>query len=39
MIYADFEGILAPKNNKKKTPDVSYSNKCPIMFLAVMVTN
>ena len=39
MIYADFESILGKENNKKQNPYVSYTNKCQIMFLVVMVTN
>ena len=27
MIYANFERILLPKNNEKKNPNKSYSNK------------
>ena len=27
MIFADFESILLPENNKKQNPDVSYTNK------------
>ena len=27
IIYADFEGILGPKNDGKKNPEESYTNK------------
>ena len=27
MIYADFEGILVPKDNEKQNPEEPYSNK------------
>ena len=27
MIYADFQSILVPQNNKKQNPDESYANK------------
>ena len=27
MIYADFESILVPEENRKQNPDESYTNK------------
>ena len=27
MIYADFECIIVPENNKKQNPEKSYTNK------------
>ena len=28
IIYADFESILVPRNNDKKSPNESYRDKC-----------
>ena len=28
MIYADFESMLIPEDNRKQNPDESFTNKC-----------
>ena len=37
MIYADFESILVPEDNKKQNPNESYTENIKNMLCAVIV--
>ena len=39
MIDTDFESILAPENNGKQNPDVSFPLNIKVVFLVVMVAS